>query len=302
MRVILRPLNKHKMLNLVKFKNCYDYLVPYYTRSGNIYTGLTSDDAKRLGDMLNINLFPNSGWWSSFNVRIGADDVYFETEDPLDEIRYLFLKNHKRVKSSMFEHKATADYLLINKDEEAKRENIFNKAKVDAIFEFKRMSATDMRKCLRLFGNNAESMSNELVENAMFKIVENNPDMFLSKWVNNKDRELEVVIEQSIARNIIRRNKNIYKYGSEVIGYSMQEVIDFLAAPKNQDIKLSILNAIEAKDYVPTHNMTEESTDQYNTPIEKAKSVKKNKPVIKPTGLIGDDDFAIDISKLDLNE
>jgi hypothetical protein len=47
--------------------------------------------------------------------------------------------------------------------------------------------------------------------------------MFLQKWINNKDREIEVVIEQAISKNVIRRNKNIYKYGSDVIGYSMRK-------------------------------------------------------------------------------
>lgn len=302
MRVIVRPLNKQKLLNIVKFKNCYDYLVPYYTRSGNIYTGLAVDDAHRLGAILNVNLFPNSSWWNNFHVRVGAEDMYLETEDPLDEIKYLFLKNHKRVKSSMFEHKATADYLLINKDEEAKRENLYNKAKIDAIFEFKRMSATDMRKCLRLFGHNAENMSNELVENNLFKIVEANPEHYLTKWVNNKARELEVVVEQAIAKNIIRRNKNIYKYGSEVIGYSMQEVIDFLNAPKNQDIKITILNAIDAKDYIVPNEAPEEDLKQFGITNE-TKSPKAKKPVIKKIDLPGsDDDEAIDISKIDFNE
>ena len=299
MRVIVKPINRHKMTNVVKFKNCYDYLAPYYTRSGNVYTGLTVEDATRLGGLLGLNLSPSSDYWKGFFVRLGADDLFLDTEDPLDELKYLFLKNNKRVKTSIFEHKATADYLLINKDEEAKRENLFNKTKVDAISEFRQMSLTDMRKCLRLFGQNSDNVSSELIENSMFKIVESNPAMFLEKWVNNPNREIETVLEQAISKNIIRRNKNIYKFGSDVIGYSAQEAIDFLNNPKNQDIKISVLNSIDAKDFIVKNEAPEEEVKKFDTTV-KAPLTKSKKPVIKP-GLPGTDEDAIDITKLDLN-
>lgn len=303
MRVILRPINRHTWSNVVKYKNCYDYVSPYFTRSGNRYTGLTHDDVERLGPILGVSLIPSSSYWDNFFVRVGSEDVYLETEDPLDEIKYIFLKNHKRVKNSMFERKATADYLLINKDEEAKRENLFNKSKVDAISEFKQMSLTDMRKCLRLFGQNSENVSGEVVENSMFKLVEANPTSFMEKWVNNKNREIEVVLEQAIAKNIIRRSKNIYKYGSDVIGYSMVETIDFLNNPKNQDIKKSVLNAIDAKDFIVQHEAPEEDLKQFNLP---PKEVPGKPKVKKPTiiaGAPGMEEESIDISNMEfINE
>jgi len=288
----------------VKYKNCYDYVAPYFTRSGNRYTGLNSDDALRLGSILGLNLLPSSNYWDNFFVRVGSDDVYLNTEDPLDEIKYIFLKNHKRVKTSIFERKATADYLLVNKDEEAKRENVFNKTKVDAISEFRKMSLTDMRKCLRLFGQNAENMSGELVENSLFKVIESNPAMYLEKWVNNRDREIEVIIEQSISRNIIRRNKNVYKFGSDVIGYSMQEVIDFLNNPKNQDIKSAILTSIDVKDYIIPNEAPDEKLEKLNLSEAERKDVtaksKAKKPILLPT-LDGEDE-GLDISKIDFTE
>jgi hypothetical protein len=250
MLVILRPIHSKTWTNIKKFRNCHDYLSRYYTRSGNLYTGLTRDDEVRLGGALGLDLSRNSDFWNGFYVRIGGTDVFLDTNDPMDELRYIFLKNHKRVKTSMFERKATADYLLINQEEEAKRENLFNKSKTDAIVEFKKMSITDMRKCLRLFGFSSENVGSELVENRLFNIIQENPTMFLSKWVENKDREVTVLIEEAIAKNVIRRNKNVYKYGSDIIANSLEEAIDFIKNPKNQDIKLAIMNEIDAKDYI----------------------------------------------------
>ncbi len=302
MRIILRPINRHTWSNVVKYKNCYDYIAPYYTRSGSRYTGLLTEDANRLGAKLGLNLLPSSSYWDNFFVRIGSDDLYLYTEDPLDEIKYIFLKNHKRVKTSIFERKATADYLLINEDEEAKRENLFNKSKIDAIAEFRRLSLTDMRKCLRLFGHNGETASSEVVENALFKIVEANPTTFMERWVNNKNREIEVVIEQAIAKNVIRRNKNVYKFGSDVIGYSLNEVIDFMNNPKNQDIKIAILSSVEAKDYISPLPSSDDELKEIAS-ADASKVVSKAKPK-KPTLLSGapgmEDSEGIDISKIDL--
>ena len=294
MRVILRPINRHTWSNVVKFRNCWDKLQPYYTRSGNIYTGVGAESADRLGKLIGKSLSPGSTFWDTFAVRIGASDLYLDTEDPLDEIKYLFLKNHKRVKTSIFERKATADYLLINREEEAKKENLLNKAKIDSISEFKKMSISDMRKCLRLFGQNADNANSELVENSLFKIIESSPEQFLSKWTHNKNREVEVIIEQAIAKNIIRRNKNVYRFGGDTIAYSMQECIDFLNNPKNQDTKLAVLSAIDAKDYIAEPEFTPPTEEK--EVVQQAKTTNKKPRLLK--GLPGEDDEGIDICSI----
>jgi len=266
MLVILRPIKQRTWTNIRKYRHCYDYLTRYYTRSGNIYTGLTRNDEKRLGDSLGLDLSNGSDFWKTFYVRVGSSDVFLDTNDPMDELRYLFLKNHKLVKTSTFENKATAQYLLINQEEEAKKENLFNKVKTDAIVEFKKLSLTDMRKCLRLFGQSSNNVGSELIENRLFTIIQENPQMFLDKWVNNASRETTVLIEEAISKNIIRRNKNVYKYGSDIIANSLEECIDFLKNPKNQDIKLAIIDGIEAKDYIePLPELSEPDEPQKKT-------------------------------------
>ena len=64
------------------------------------------------------------------------------------------------------------DYVLINKDSEAQESNRIAKRKREAIKEFDKMSLEEMRKALRLFGFKADTMSNELVENKLFELVE----------------------------------------------------------------------------------------------------------------------------------
>jgi len=268
MQVILRPIGWNKWSGILKYKNCYDDLGPYLTRSGVLYTGLSPEDEKRLGERLGINLAKkvnsaeqgiiDNPYWSNFFIRTSVNDIILDTEDPFDELKHLFCKGHKRVKNSLLENKATADFVLINREEEAKVENNLVRIKREAYREFDKLTPTDIRKVLRLFGYNADNMSNEVAENKLSQFIEANPKKFIDKWVANKSREIEVLIEKAIAKNIIRRNKNIYRYGSEIIGTSLQDTIDFLSIPNNQEIRRAISSACEFKDFYMAGEATSE--------------------------------------------
>ena len=116
MEVILRPLHKNQWAGVYKYKNCSDYIGTYLTRSGAIHTGLTDEDAKRLGEKIGKSLHPSSEFWLNFYIRTSSKDIYLHLDDPWDELRYLFLKNHKRVKDGFSDKNPYADYVLINKE------------------------------------------------------------------------------------------------------------------------------------------------------------------------------------------
>lgn len=248
MKVELRNISRNSWSGLTKYKNCFDDLRPYLTRSGNLYTGLTNKDEERLGSKLGLDLKSNNkDFWINFFVRIGSKPLFLDTDDPMDELKYIFLSNHKRVKTSLLEHKAGANYILVNKDEEAKRDNIYGRIKRRAFKELDNMTISEMRKVLRLYGENGDSISNELVESKLSSLIEGNPKKFIDMWVENPNKELEFIIEKALSMNILRKNKNIYKYGSDIIGRSKDETILFFKDLKNQDIKKAILISIDSK-------------------------------------------------------
>lgn len=278
MKVILRPLRKDPWSGITKYKNCFDYLAPYFTRSGRIYTGLIDADAKRLGERLGHDLSSGSSFWKDFVVRVGSKDLYLDTEDPMDELRYLFLKSHKRVKNSLMEKKATADYVIINKDEEAKKVNVLNKIKRKAIKSFDELSPTEIKKALRLYGVNADNMSSEVAEQRLFDLVEGSPERFLERWVENAARETEVLLAKAISKNVIRKNQTTYKYGSEIIGRTKEEAVDFLDKPDNQDIKRTIILEVDAKDYIDNREVKKDIKSKVETLLETEDEVSEDKP------------------------
>ena len=242
MEVIVRIMKVNPWTGLTKWPTTYDYVGPYWTRNGNIYTGLSTADARRLEKALG-----KQEVWDTFAVKIGKKDVILDTDRPLDELQYLFLKGHKRVADGLSNMNPSKDYVLINKDAEAEQTNRINKAKREAYRELDKMSIEDMRKCLRLYGMKSDTMSNELVEAKLSEQVETSPEKFMLKWVNNPNKEINFVIEEAIAKNIIRKSRTQYFFGTDLIGNGIDDVIAFLQDKKNQDIKLAILNEIKSK-------------------------------------------------------
>jgi len=248
MIVTLRQTSRDSWSGVRRYRNCSIYLSPYLTRSGGIYTGLTLEDEKRLGEALRLDLSPSSDYWLQFFVRVGDDDVVIDTDLPEGELKYLFLKNHKRVANGLSDRtKPGANFVLINDDEQAKEVNKRNKVKRKALKEFDKMSLDEMRKCLRVLGHAPSSMSNELVEQKLNELIEENPQRFFDKWVDNKLRITEYNLKDAISRNVIRKNRNIYQYGTEIIGRSLEEAIAFLDDPENQDIKMAVIKETGAK-------------------------------------------------------
>lgn len=250
MVVELKIKKKNPWAGLLKYKHCFDYIAPYFTRSGSIYTGLTPEDEKYFEKALGYpegHLAKTSEFWTTFCVKVGTRGLVLDDQFPLQALQIKFLSGHKRVATSLDKLSAGKDYLLINREAEAIQKNKQNSLRRDAIKAFDTLSLDDMRKCLRLFGIRSDNMSNELVESQMFDIVDKQPKRFLDKWVNNKKKDTEFILEEAIAKGVIRKDRTQYFYGTEMFADSLQDAIAYLDAKKNQDLKLSIINEVKSK-------------------------------------------------------
>lgn len=158
-----------------------------------------------------------------------------------------FLSNHKRVATTLDKLDAGKDYLLINRQAEAIEQNKINKLRRDAIREFDKLSLDQMRKALRILGVKSDTLSNELVESTLFTLVDKQPKKFFEKWVDNKSKETEFILEDAIAKGVIRKDRTQYYYGTEMFADTLEQAIAYLDSKKNQDLKLSIINQIENK-------------------------------------------------------
>lgn len=247
MEIRLKHLRPDNWSGVNRFKNCTDALGPYLTRSGNIYTGLTRDDEKRLGEALGYDLRKNSKFWETFRIRIGDGDAVFQSDDPADELKILFLKGHKRVKSSIHEMKSTANYYISDMEEEASTFNEINRLKRRAMREFDKLKIADIRKALRIMGISAQNVSDSVAEDRLFSLVERNPQHFISRWVDNQNRATEFLVKEAMSQNIINKAGNTVSYNTLTLGYSVEDAILFLDNGENSDIKAEIINMTTKK-------------------------------------------------------
>ena len=250
MVVELKIKKKNPWAGLIKYRSCFDYIAPYFTRSGSIYTGLTPEDEKYFEKALGYpegHLAKTSEFWTTFCVKVGARTLLLDDSIPRQQMIIKFLTGHKRVATSLDRLDAGKDYLLVNREAEAVEQNKQNKLRRDAVKEFDKLSIEQMRKCLRMYGVRPDDMSNELIESTLFSLVGKNPKKFFYKWVDNKNKETEYLIEEAIAKGVIRKDRTQYYYGSEMFADSLDDAIAYLDAKKNQDLKLSIINETQNK-------------------------------------------------------
>lgn len=250
MEVIVKLTKINPWTGLIKWSNCFDYVSTYWTRSGSRYTGLTTEKARELEQKMGKaegELDPSSTFWDTFAIKIGKRELIINTDRPEGELQYLFLLKHKRVANGLDKVTPATDYVLINKEAEAEQANKVNKIKRDAYRALDKMSLEDMRKCLRLFGVKADTMSNELVEARLTEDIERDPAKFIRIWVENPNKEINFIIEEALSKNIIRKNRSAYYFGTDLIGNGLEDVIAYLKDKKNQDLYLSIIGEIKSK-------------------------------------------------------
>lgn len=250
MEVLLKFARINPWAGIAKYKDCKEYIGSYWTRSGNKYTGLTQEQARELEKKIGYeegHLSPQSDFWKRYAIAVGAKGETLHTERPEDELAYLFLRGHKRVADGLSKIKPTHDFVLVNQEFEAEESNRLNKVKREAYAEFNKMSIEDMRKCLRLYGQKSENISNELIESRLFELIERDPNKYFLLWINNKNKDTQYLIEAAISKNVIRKSKNVYYYGTDVIGRSLEDAISMLNDKNNQDVKMAIMQETEAK-------------------------------------------------------
>ena len=253
MEVIVKQLNSNFLRNSLN-RNSVKYIGGWITRSGLPYSGaFTNEERREYEKLLGYSegyLDPgNVKFWDSFiAVKLqGNRPVVLDTDKPEDRFKYEYCKHHIEVMDGYEDKKPRALYVMINEEAEAKKKNIANEKKVAAIKEYDKMSIDDIIACLRLFGVNSRDLSSEKCRERMFDIVINKPSDFMTKWTNNKDRDFYILIEDALSKNVLRRNRNVYYYGTDTIGTSLTDTVSYLKSKANQEIYLAIKAEVESK-------------------------------------------------------
>ena len=230
-----------------QFPKTHDDIAPYFTKYGGIYTGLTDADAKALGKQLNVDLASTSEFWTNFFIRKSDKDLYLDIENsPMDKLKYLFLKGHKRVSNGLLDTtKSNTDYILLNELDEAKKNEVMINIKTKAISSYNNMNDIERKQALRLYGLKSEGVEQSVINQKLFNLIEADPEKFLDIWVDNSDRELEAFVHDCVGYGIIIKSKGNLSYNGSVLGSTAKEVALHISEPKNADLKSSLAKQLD---------------------------------------------------------
>tara|TARA_R100001015_G_C4560443_1_gene120399 strand:+ start:128 stop:871 length:744 start_codon:yes stop_codon:yes gene_type:complete len=111
----------------------------------------------------------------------------------------------------------------------------------NAVMEAAKLNAMEVREFSRLTGLNLDSRD-DILKAHVLKMAAENPEYFMSIWFD-EDKHYRGFILSAQEKGVIKWEKDVYKYGTQVIGVSDDQVIKWLK--DNKDIFALLKNQIE---------------------------------------------------------
>ena len=132
-------------------------------------------------------------------------------------------------------------YLLLSTDSRIKVENKKSKLKRKAYKVFSNMNTTEMKDVLKVMGRRAgDDASVDFVESQLDKIVTDNPQEFINT-VEDPTFKMRAFIDDCIATRVLVKNGTKYQLpGGDVVGYTLEQTIEYLQNPDNQEVYLDL--------------------------------------------------------------
>lgn len=235
-----------KRFNSSRFKGGKDSLTAWINKFGQLQTGLTKEDEERLGKELGKDLSKLSDFWHDYKVTIHGDELVLYTDNPDDELKYLLLKSHYRVQSDPTKPKANADYILESTVDKAKRNVSTASLKIKAFTLYSELTMQEKRDILKLYPgfSQTDNVQDEIIEDNLISQLERNYENFIRK-VEDKNRNSKVFVEELVSAKILTKNRNMYKYGDDVLGHNIESTIEHLDNPKNQGLKIALMQELK---------------------------------------------------------
>lgn len=231
-----------------RYKNTKHTVGAYYDSYGSMTTGLTEEDAARLGEIMNKDLRPSSPFWYDYQIVIMDKDLLLDTSKPEDELKYLVLKSHFKVKKSKSDTNPYAEYEIFDELENARDTNVKAATKAKAYQLFAGLTAEQKAEILKLYPGFTKTANvlPELVESKLYEQIESNPGKFV-ELVEDKHRDMKIFLKDLITYDILRKNKSAYKYGTDFLGHDEESTIDYLNNPENQSLKITLMQELESR-------------------------------------------------------
>ncbi len=222
--------------------------------TGMLNTGLTEADEKRLEGKLGLKPGElsrhNSEYWSKFKVVIPKEGIVLHPATvATDEIAWRVMQVHQDVANSIAEKYKTGfeRYMMHSEEEEAENINKEINIKLEAYKKLGEMSESQLVNFLKVYGKSVgKDSSLEFIKAQVGKIVDTQPQLFIDT-VSNPNYKAHVFLKTCVEKNVLKEIGGKYmRPGGEVIGYSLEQTLDFLQNKDNTEVISSLKGQVEA--------------------------------------------------------
>jgi len=143
-------------------------------------------------------------------------------------------EHHKLVDDFLQEHPLVVNGSWIREDSIVRQEEEAHAimTSANAVMEAAKLNMKEVRDLARLLGLNLDSRD-DILKAHVLKIAAEQPQNFMSLWFD-EDRHYRLFVMESQASGVIKWEKDVFKYGTQVIGVSEDQVIKWLK--DNKDI------------------------------------------------------------------
>lgn len=254
-----RDLEKwHGKKGLDSFAQTVSVKALYDTDTGTYATGLSNKEEEELEKVTGLDLSntfnplkPHPFWDTKPGTLVLPNHtIILNTDLPFDNIKIHIAKASKFVANSLEDLEKglfpDATHVIFDEEQEVElkaRKIELRKSALKKVLKMSKNEKLDL--ILIISGKLLKKQSDSYIEVEMDKIVQDKPSMLLE--YANRDKAYiknRAFILEAIQSNVLqKRNGSIY-YMDEVIGGSIDDTINYLNDPKNQNLKVIILDKL----------------------------------------------------------
>ena len=253
--IIIKPVNRVKFAGQSSYSGTHTSFEGAQIGHSGYKTGLTVKEEKEFEERLGLKpgtlASDNKKFWGSvLNLSLPNDKAYYMTvRSAMDELKLKVIKEHSLIANNELElaKNPRAGFYIEDLESKAEIEELVMDSKLAAHELFMELSGTDKKSYLKLFGKKGvNEMSDKVVKTTLFKEIEANPEKFIA-LVSNPDIKVRIEIEEMLETGIISKRGQYYNFENEVIGNSVDAVVDFFKDYKNQSLKMAAKAATKDK-------------------------------------------------------
>jgi len=243
----------------IMFTGCrFETCLPRDTKRGQLVSILNKEEQAFFEKELDLEegalsiYKKKDNFWFTFLIKADKEEVEWDLSDPLDNLKWRVAKANSMFAPSWAARYASGAYKFALVDEDIKTKAATEKTneRQNAYMHLGSIQndAEKMANVLTVYGKKPSKNAKAIhLKNTLAELINDDATLpVLMTVFNDVHFEIKIFIDKAIAVKAILKEMTRYSLpGGDKIGGTLQEAIDYLQDPKNQDVYLKVQSQID---------------------------------------------------------